>query len=257
MSQGGVSHGILSVYPCVLFPSVDDTLEISSLEGSATNEAAVNVGLSKDFLGVAGLAASAVQDGNVLSSFCTKLFGDDAADEGVHIFGLLGGEVEERTFELCLHHFILLAALALFEHFANAEDYFEAVLESQVGLLLENFGGFAIVGAAFAVAEDDILCTRALDHGCGNLTRVGTAHFVGAVFGTQTDDIGIQFAGYGSQVNEGGADDYVAVGFVGGEHCVEFLGESYAFLQVEVHFPVTCYDFLSHWFMFFRVDNYY
>ena len=170
---------------------------------------------------------------------------------------LLGGEVEERTFELCLHHFVLLAALALFEHFANAEDDLEAVLQSQVGLFLENFGGFAIVGAAFAVAEDDILCTRALDHGCGNLTRVGTAHFVGAVFGTQTDDIGIQFAGYGSQVNEGGADDYVAVGFVGGEHCVEFLGESYAFLQVEVHFPVTCYDFLSHWFMFFRVDNYY
>ena len=71
-----------------LFPSINDALEVSSLQGSATDQATVNVRLCKQFLGIAWLAATAVQDAYVLSCFVAELFSNDVADELVHFFSL-------------------------------------------------------------------------------------------------------------------------------------------------------------------------
>ena len=40
----------------ILLPGVDDALEVSALQGCATDEATVDVGLGKQFRGIAGLA---------------------------------------------------------------------------------------------------------------------------------------------------------------------------------------------------------
>ena len=73
----------------LLLPSIDDALEVSHLEGSATDEATVNVNLREELLGVAGLAATTVEDRHVLSSFSTELLSDGCADEGMHVLSLV------------------------------------------------------------------------------------------------------------------------------------------------------------------------
>ena len=77
-----------------LFPSVNDALEVSSLQGSATDQATVNFRLCKQFLGIARLAATAVQDAYVLSCFVAELFSNDVADELVHSKTLFQRETE-------------------------------------------------------------------------------------------------------------------------------------------------------------------
>lgn len=74
-----------------LVPGIDDALEVGALEGSATDEAAIHVGLREDFLGVAGLAAATIEDADVLCSGFAEAACDDTTDEGVHVFSLLSG----------------------------------------------------------------------------------------------------------------------------------------------------------------------
>ena len=45
----------------LLLPSVDDALEVGSLQRGATDESAVDVGLGEELLGIAGLAAATVE----------------------------------------------------------------------------------------------------------------------------------------------------------------------------------------------------
>ena len=159
---------------------------------------------------------------------------------------LFGGEVEERAGELCFNHFVLLAAFALFEHFADAENHLQAVSEGEVDFFFENFSRFAIVSAAFAVAEDYVACARALHHFGRNFTGVSAACLVCAVLCAEADNALVDNAGHGGEVDKRSADHDVAVGLVGFEDVVQLGCEGDAFLQVLVHFPVTCYDFFSH-----------
>ena len=64
--------------------------EVLGLEGSTTNQATINILLGENLLGVAGLAATTVENGGALCSL-TELLGQDAADVGVNLLGLLGG----------------------------------------------------------------------------------------------------------------------------------------------------------------------
>ena len=91
--------------------------------------------------------------------------------------------------------------------------------------------------------------TGALDHFGRNFAGVGALHLVCAVFSAESDEFGVDFGSHGSQVNEGSANHHVANGFVCGQCAVQFFCQSNAFLQVQVHFPVACYDFLSHVFL--------
>ena len=67
-----------------------DAHEVASLERSAADEAAVDVGLGEEFLGVGGFAAAAIEDGEVVGHLGAELVGNDLADEGVDLLGLLG-----------------------------------------------------------------------------------------------------------------------------------------------------------------------
>src|SRR5574344_280871 len=51
-------------------------------------------------------------------------------------------------------------------------------------------------------------------------------------------------------MNERCADYYTTVRLVCVEYFFELFGQSYTILQVHVHFPVTCNNFLSHSFVF-------
>lgn len=64
VAAGGIHHVPEPGIPGTsgLFPSVDDALEVSSLEGSTSDESTVHVGFCKDFLGIAGLAATTIED---------------------------------------------------------------------------------------------------------------------------------------------------------------------------------------------------
>ena len=143
---------------------------------------------------------------------------------------------------------------ALFKAFADAENNLQAVCEGEVYFLLQDFGSLVVVLATFAMAEDNVLCTCALYHFCANFACVCAAFFVGTVFCTNSDDAVLQEFANGGEVDEGCADYYFAIGLFCSQHVFEFCGECYAFLQVLVHFPVTCYDFLSHVFCFLLIN---
>jgi len=79
-----------------------------------------------------------------------------------------------------------------------------------------------------------------------NVARIGTAGMVGTVFGSKTDNTVIDNVAHLGEVNEGSADDNIAIGLFGRQNSVQLSGERNTFLQVLVHFPVACYNVLSH-----------
>ena len=223
-------------------------------------------------------ARTAIEDGSFVGCFCAIDFGYALTDEGVDFFCLLCGsgltcadspdwfvgdydilplfcrEMEYAAFEFCFANCFLLICFALFKAFADAENNLQAVCEGEVYFLLQDFGSLVVVLATFAMAEDNVLCTCALYHFCANFACVCAAFFVGTVFCTNSDDAVLQEFANGGEVDEGCADYYFAIGLFCSQHVFEFCGECYAFLQVLVHFPVTCYDFLSHVFCFLLIN---
>ena len=57
-----------------LIKGIDDTLEVRNLQGSTTNQTAVNIRVGKQFLCIGGLAAATIKDRAVVSDFLTILF---------------------------------------------------------------------------------------------------------------------------------------------------------------------------------------
>ena len=157
-----------------------------------------------DFLSLlsgSGLAGTDSPDG---------LVGDD------DVLELLNGQVEYATLELSLANLVLLVGLTLFEALSDAEDHLQSVLECKKHLLLQDFGSLTIVAATLRVTENHILCSGALHHFGRNLTRVGTFLLVGAVLGSESDDILIEELGDRSQMDKRSADDYTTVRLLGG-----------------------------------------
>ena len=162
------------------------------------------------------------------------------------VLPLFCGEMEDAALEFSLADCFLLVCLTLCQAFADAEDDLEAVGKSEVNLLLEDFRSLVIVFATLAVTEDDVLCACALHHCCADFACVGTALLVGAVLSADLDDAVLQQFADGGEVDEGSADDDFAIGLLSSQDVLQFSSESYTFLQGLVHFPVACYDFLSH-----------
>ena len=159
---------------------------------------------------------------------------------------LFGSEMEHAAFEFGLANGFLFVGFTLGEALTDTEDDLQAVSQSKVYLFLQDFGSFVVVLAAFAVAEDDVFCTGRLHHFCRNFARIGTAGMVGTVFGGKTDNTVVDNIAHLGQVDEGRADDNIAIGFFGRQNSVQLSGERNTFLQVLVHFPVACYNVLSH-----------
>ena len=111
---------------------------------------------------------------------------------------------------------------------------------------VQDFYCFVIVSTTFRVTQDYILSTCRCNHFCRNFTSISTRYFVSAVFSTYTNDRAVYQRSYRSQVNERSTDDYIAVWFVCCQCFVQFFCQCNTFLQVLVHFPVTCYNVFSH-----------
>ena len=107
-----------------------------------------------------------------------------------------------------------------------------------------------IVLTSFRVSEYYILCAGALYHLSRNLSCERTLLFVCAVLSAKTDNILVEYLSDSSQMYERSADDHAAVRFFCVKCFVELFSQSNAVLQVHVHFPVACYNFLSHFFVF-------
>ena len=81
---------ILLAFQKLLLPSVDDALEVSCLQRSATNQTAVDIWLSKELWSIACLAASAIEDRCFLCSLVAILLCYDRADVSQHFLSLVG-----------------------------------------------------------------------------------------------------------------------------------------------------------------------
>ena len=101
------------------------------------------------------------------------------------------------------------------------------------------------------MAEDYILCTCRLDHLCAHLAGVGALLLVGAVLGPKSNYRLVEELCDGCQVDKRGADNHTTVRLVGLKSFVQLLCKSNTFLEIHVHLPVSCYNFLSHCFLFF------
>ena len=73
----------------LLLPSIDNALEVCCLQRSATDKSAIDVRLSKEFLSVAWLAATAIEDACVLCNLVAILLSYDAADISVNFLCLV------------------------------------------------------------------------------------------------------------------------------------------------------------------------
>ena len=178
-----------------------------------------------------------------------SLAGADGPDRlvGNHdILPLLGCEVEYAACQFGLAHSLLLVGLALCQALADAENDLQTIGQCQVHLLLQYLGSLGIVLTTLAVAQYHVLSTGALHHSCAHFTGIGTALVVGTVLGAHGDHAVFEQLANGSQVDEGCADDNLAVGLLGSQNVLQLGGQRHTFLQVLVHLPVACYNLLSH-----------
>ena len=153
----------------LLFPCINDALEVGSLQRGTANKSTVDIRLGEKFGSIAWLAATSIEDGCVFSSLFAILVCHDRTNVGKHFFSLvacsclagadgpdglvgkndilplLSCKVEYGTVEFSLDHLILFLSLALFERFTAAEDNLQAILESKLHFLLQNFCCLAIV----------------------------------------------------------------------------------------------------------------
>ena len=103
------------------------------------------------------------------------------------------------------------------------------------------------------MAQDDILCTCALHHGCTHLACVCTTLMVGTVLGTHGYHAIFEQFAYCGQVNEGSTNNHFTVGLLSSQNVLQLCGQSHTFLQGLVHLPVACNNLLSHNVYLFRI----
>ena len=155
-------------------------------------------------------------------------------------------EVVNHLFDLRLHHVEMFAGLAFVEVLAYAVDRNEVVGIGLLHLAVERLGGLAVVLAALRVAQDHVLTAQRRDHRRGYFARVGPFGLGGAVLGADGDSRPFERLAHLRQVREGRTyDERHAVAY-GVLACCDLLGQFYAFGRQGIHFPVACYDLLSH-----------
>ena len=129
----------------LLIKSVDDTLEVSNLQSSTTNQTTVYIRICKQFLCIGRLAATTVKDRAVFSNFLAILLGNGRTDESMDFLclcrsssltctdgpnrfvsqdnlGEIFGRQREYRCQLSGNHFILLVSFTFFQHFTDTEN---------------------------------------------------------------------------------------------------------------------------------------
>ena len=257
-------------HPGIILEGQGDLDEVVGLEGGAADEAAVDVGLGEELLGVGGLAGAAVEDRGVVGDGLAEQAGEDVADVGVDLFGLgrsgglagadgpdglvgdddllhiLGAEVGEDGLGLVFDDLEVLAGFALVKVLSDAEDDAEFGGEGEFDFLDELLVGLAVVLAALGVAEDGPLAADGLEHVDGDFAGVGALGVVGAVLGGKLDFGAFEGLAAAAEVGEGRGDDEADAGrdFRGAGH--DGLRQFDTIRSGRIHLPVACNDFLSH-----------
>ena len=102
------------------------------------------------------------------------------------------------------------------------------------------------------MSEDDLRGSGRFGDGGRYFTRISSAGLGIDVLGGDGYRGAFQFLGYGIQVGKhGGYDDFYSAQGASGQSGFDFTGQSDAFLEVLVHFPVAGYDFSSHFSVLF------
>ena len=140
----------------------------------------------------------------------------------------------------------MLAGLALVEVLADAEDDLESGTEGELRLLDELGVGLAVVLTALGVAEDGILAAGGYEHVGRDFAGVGALGVVRAVLGGQANDGTLHDLGDGAEVGVRSGDDQFDFCRDLSGPCDDCLGKLDAFRNGGVHFPVSCYNVLSH-----------
>src|SRR5690606_17952667 len=144
------------------------------------------------------------------------------------------------------NHFEMLVSFSLGQYFTHTEDWSESVGKSQYHLLLQDLSSFMIISSSFTVSQDHILSAGRCNHFSRYLTGISTGSLVGTVLCSNTYFGSIHSTGHACQMNKRRTDYHLAKnGFI--FQCfVQCCCQGNAFLQVLIHFPVTCDNVLSH-----------
>ncbi len=247
---------------------LDDIAEAAFFEGGAADEGAVDVREGHEFAGVGGFDASAVLDADAAGGGFVVEFGEQAADEGMGVLGLLGGggfagadgpdgfvgddrfdqlllgEAGEAAADLGLEDGLGLAGFAFGEGFTDADDGFEGGGVGGEGLAGDEGVGLFLVLAAFGVAEDDVADGEFLEHDGGDFSGVGADPVFAHVLGPEADVAVEDGLGDSGEGGEGGADDDIDF-LDGGEFAFEAADEVEGLGGGFVHLPIAGDDQLA------------
>jgi len=208
----------------LLFCGFNDFVKAFGLHGGAADEAAIDIGLAKEFAGVVGFDGAAVEDSDKIRCFGVGDLCDFGANHGANTFGFrsvaglsgadcpnrfvgddeavkLGGvNILEGTLELGGDDFISFASFALGEGFADAKDGcysleeegFELEVNGFVGFGEEADSGFGNVELAefatgFAVTDDAEIDMEFGELGGADLTCKGATIEPETVLGSEFD----------------------------------------------------------------------
>src|ERR1035437_4432431 len=258
--SAGMGHGKLEVH---------DGRERPRVEGRAADQDAVDFRLRHQDSGVVRFDADTIEDADgirgILAEFAAHLGADGAVCVGGDLGGrglagadgpdgfvgnhdlgeLLFGEPGDALLELSGEHGFGVAALAIGQEFADADDGRESEFERRSGALEDGLIGLVEILAAFAVADDGVAGAHGEDHGAGDLAGEGA--FLGPPDILRADaDIrtfdGIDGRG---EIREGGTDHNLTVrGLL--DQRPEFLEECSGFRGRLVHLPIARHDRYSH-----------
>jgi len=136
----------------VLFPSINDTLEISSLQRSTTNQATINIRFCEQLRSIACLATTTIKDRCIVGYLLTIFFSNDGTDISMDFLSLvrsssftctncpdwlvsnddltkiLSAQVKYAALQFSLYNLILLVCFALFQTFTDTEDHLQIIL---------------------------------------------------------------------------------------------------------------------------------
>jgi len=181
---------------------LDDGAEVVGFEGGAADESAVDVGLGDEFGGVGGFHAAAVEDAGALRGGVVEDVGEDFAALCVSVLcvvgcggfagadgpdgfvgdddsgGVGGGDAVEGGAELSFVDGVGFAGFALFDGFADAEDWAEAGVECGAEFVVEELVLFADDVASFGVSDEDGGAVEVSEHVGGDFACEGAVGLV-------------------------------------------------------------------------------
>jgi len=252
----------------VVVAGSDDLLE-SGLQGSTTDEEAIDVGLLNQGSGVGVSHGATVQNSSLLSGLLGDVLGEPGSHGRVRLLGLLGGsglasadgpdglvsdndlgpvlDVLADGSELSGVDLVGLVGLSLVELLADAGHHVEAVLEGELGLQGNDVVGLAEDVAALGVAEDDPVDGGVDGHLGGELTGLGTVVVEGSILSGHLHVGAGKGLLHGGDVELGGGHNNLDSCGVEGERLEDLHGEFAGKFKSAIALPVAADKELSHY----------